>query len=238
MNTKTAITLLTAVAVIFTMPAALEAQVKIPAKSGSTLDDPADANNPSAVPAASRSQFDNKSNVSRSAPEGPSQLKPPAPPLPKPGAVTAVQRVESPKQTIDPKKMQRLADLRRELRITETARQARLALPTDDLFEATTPTKIDDLSESTLKKVAEYLDLSGFKTVTVKPFYLRDEPGDKELSWNRSLSLIEWMDAHTELKTEAFKAGGPDPVVKPTPKKVAKNLGEAEFVGRIELHLQ
>ena len=46
------------------------------------------------------------------------------------------------------------------------------------------------------------------------------------------------MDSHTKLKTEAFKANGPDPVLKSTPKKVAKNLGETEFVGRIELHLE
>ena len=212
--------------------------MKIPAKSGSTLDDPAETSNLAVSPKASRSQFSGQSNVSRYAPAGPKQPKPQAPSLPKPGAVTAVQRVEDPKLNIDSKRSLRLSELRRELGVAETARQARIALPTEDLFEKTAPTEIDDLSEATLKKVAEYLDLSGFETVTVKPFYLRDKPGDKELSWTRSLSLIEWMDSHTKLKTEAFKANGPDPVLKATPKKVAKNLGETEFVGRIELQLE
>lgn len=236
MNPKIAFSLFAALMVTF--PVLVDAQVKIPAKSGSTLDDPAGTNNPAIVPSANRSQFTTQSNVSRTTPTGPSELQPPASPLPKPGAVTALQRVESPKQNINPQRSMRLADLRRELGIKEMARKARIALPTEDLFEKTKPTQIDDLSEATLKKVAEYLDLSGFKTVTVKPFYLRDQAGDKELSWTRSLSLIEWMDSHTELKSEAFQANRPDPVLQATPKKVAKNLGESEFVGRIELHLE
>jgi len=236
MKSKTAFSLLATAAIA--LPASSEAQVKIPAKSGSTLDDPAETSNLAVIQKTSRSQFSGQSNVSRNAPAGPKQPKPQSLSLPTPGAVTAVQRVEDPKLNINPKRSLRLSELRRELGVAETARQARIALPTEDLFEKTAPTEIDDLSEATLKKVAEYLNLSGFETVTVKPFYLRDKPCDKELSWTRSLSLIEWMDSHTKLNTEAFKANGPDPVSKATPKKVAKNLGETEFVGRIELHLE
>lgn len=214
------------------------AQVKIPAKSESSLDNTEADSVSSGVPQPSRSQFQNNSNVSRSAPAGPTGLKQSPAPLPKPGAVTAVQRVESPKQNLNPERMKRLAELRRELRISEIATQAKMSLPADDIFEVTAPTTINDLSEPTLQKVAEYLELVGLKKITVKPFYVSTEEGAKELSWARSLALIEWMTSHSKVPLENFKAAGPEPVVKATPKKYTKNVGETEFVNRIDLLLE
>jgi len=215
-----------------------QAQVKIPAKSESSLDNAETDSVSSGIPQPGRSPFQNNSNVSHTAPAGPTGLKQAPAPLPKPGAVTAVQRVDPPKQNLNPERMKRLAELRRELRISEIATQAKMSLPADDIFEETAPTTINDLSEPTLQKVAEYLELVGLEKITVKPFFVSTEEGAKELSWARSLALIEWMTSHSRVKPENFKAAGPEPVVKATPKKYTKNVGDTEFVNRIDLLLE
>jgi len=60
----------------------------------------------------------------------------------------------------------------------------------------------------------------------------------KELSWARSLSLIEWMSKNSKLGLENFKAAGPQPETQATVKKNSNELADTEFINRIELHLE
>ncbi len=214
------------------------AQVKIPAKSESSLEE---ANTPTGtnLPTTSRNQFDKKSAVNKSMPAGPTKLTPSTVTAPRPGAVTATQRVAPPKQNLDPAKIKRMAELRRELAISEAATMARLALPTEALFERTAPLTIENLSVSTLKKVVEFLELNDKQAVTVQAHFVEGEDTAKDLAWGRSLSLIEWLTSNSEiLDKENFKAATPTPVLKATPRRVTKNLGENDLIGRIEITLE
>lgn len=148
-----------------------------------------------------------------------------------------MQRVEGEVEVIDENKINRLAELRRELRVADAAAQARIGMPTDDLFEESAPTTIDDLAIPTLKKVMEYIELNDKKNVTVNSYYAPDQEGGKELAWARTLSLIEWMAANSSFEVENFKASGPAPVTKPTAKKFTSEVGDVEFVNRTDLVL-
>lgn len=224
------------------------AQVKIPAKSSSTLDETASETGPTTtapVATPSANQFPGKSGISRvTTPSSvPGEAKISRQPTPvadakTTGSVVAMQRVEGKVEVIDKNKIDRLAELRRELRVADAASQARIALPTDDLFESNAPTTLDDLALPTLKKVVEYIQLNDKQKITVNSYYIPDQEGGKELAWSRSLALIEWMAANSTLGLENFKASGPMPVTKPTPKKFAAEVGEVEFVNRTELVLE
>jgi hypothetical protein len=214
------------------------AQVKIPAKSGSSLEESNKETSSTEIAKPAASRFDKRSNVSRSAPEGPKTLTPSNVTPPDPKNLAATKRVPVPKQNLNPAAIARLADLRRELRIAESATQARFALPTEDLFEKTAPTTIDDLSEPTLKKVVEFIALNEKRSVTVKSSYLPDAENGKGRAWTRSLALIEWMTANSSLEPEQFRASTPTPVTVETLRKVAKNVGEGDLVARIEMVLE
>lgn len=222
--------------------------VKIEAKSASSLDDAEGSDSSGStvtVPApATNSSFDGKSSISRvNAPvPSTSQGKVTKRETPvvraQPGQpVGATQRVAPNQEVIDPKKMKRMAELRRELNISDAATKAKLAMPADDLFLPEASTTINKLSEPVLTKVAEYLALSEKKSVTVKGFYVEGE-STKELAWARSLSLIEWMTSHSNLGIENFKASGPLPETMGTPKANSTEAGDLEFINRIELHLE
>jgi len=133
--------------------------------------------------------------------------------------------------------MKRLAELRRELGIATAALSSRAALPADELFADSNPTSIEELSVPSLNKVIEYIELNDKKKITVQGFYDR-EPEAKELAWARSLALIEWMTANSSINLEDIKAAGPAPIVKPTAKVNATEIGKTEYVNRIELLLE
>jgi len=154
------------------------AQVKIEAKSSSSLD--VDGNNGASAPlntppASLNSGFSGKSSVSRVNVPTPNSgtakvttRDTPVVTRTQPGQpIAATQRVESNQPRLDPKKMKRMAELRRELNISDAATKARLAMPADDLFLPEEITKINSISERTLKKIAEYLVLRDKKNVSV-----------------------------------------------------------------------
>lgn len=197
------------------------AQVTIPAKSASSLDPASDA-------ADSTESNDSVLQKPKALAVSPKEKQPTA----------SVERAEGTTTVPNPRKMERLAELRRELRIDEAALKARIALPSDELFESQSPAEIDKLAEPTLAMLVEYLELTDKKRITVKPFYVASEEGARQLAWTRSLALIEWLAAKGEFGLERFHATGPMPVEKPTPKPFSRNPGETEFLGRLELHLE
>lgn len=216
-------------------------QVKIPAQSASSQKSGEVSGGTSASPLRPKSQV--KSTVTKTRPEGPTNFVPQNKPGVKPGMpVTAVQRVPAPTQNLDPARMARLAELRRELKIAEAANETRLNLRANDLFLDDAPTTIDKLIEPTLAKVAEYIRLNDKQNVTVKPYYVDVKDGgaegDKQLAWTRSLVLIEWMTKNGKLGVEHFRASGPAPVAKATAKEFTSVSGDTEFVARIDLHLE
>lgn len=225
------------------------AQVTVPAQSSSTLDDTdsesstTTAPSPPATPSAN--PFPGKSSISRvttpttlPSSGNVSRQSTPIADAETSGSVVAMQKVEGEVEIIDEAKIKRLAELRRELRIADAASQARIGLPTDDLFEESAPTIVDDLAEPTLKKVIEFIELNDKKKVTVNTYYAPDQEGAKELAWARTLQLIEWMAANSSFEVENFKASGPAPVTKPTPKKFTTEVGDVEFVNRTDLVLE
>lgn len=222
------------------------AQVKIPARSASSLEgnNGEAAEQPTAPTATTSSPFSGTSSVSRVSVPTPStdrgnvtvQSLPVTSVAPDPN-VAAVQQVPTPPRDLDPATVKRLADLRRELGISSAALSARLALPADELFRDDAPTTLDELAVPSLKKVIEYIELNDKQNVTVQGFY-DQAPGGKELGWARTLALIEWMAANSTIDVENIKAAGPAPVVKATPKPNATEIGDTEFVNRIELMLE
>ncbi len=222
------------------------AQVKIPSQSASSLDGEEGASGSAvSTPAPSTtSPFSGNSSVSRVKVPTPSGgggnvtvQTIPVPTTAPTTSVAAIQQVPLPKRELDPATEKRLADLRRELGIANAALSSRLALPADELFLDDAPTTLDELAIPSLNKVIEYIQLNDKKKITVQSFYNRD-PGAKELGWTRTLALIEWMTTGSALNIEDIKAAGPAPVVRPTPKPNATEIGETEYVNRIELLLE
>lgn len=151
--------------------------------------------------------------------------------------VAAVQTLPVASQELDPAKKERLGELRRELRVADSAAWARIGLPADEVFEEDAVTTVDDLAEPTLKKIVEYIHLNDKKNITVKSFYVKEQENAKTIAWSRSLALIEWLAENSNLGEESFQASNPLPVTKPTPKENATSAGEVEFLNRIELKL-
>lgn len=222
------------------------AQVKIPSQSASSLEGEGGATGTTTTaPAASpTSPFSGNSSVSR--------VKVPTPTggtgnvtvqtLPVPTTapstnVSAVQQVPLPRRDLDPATEKRLAELRRELGIANAALSSRLALPADQLFRDDAPTTLDELAIPSLNKVMEYIQLNDKKEITVQSFYNRAE-GAKELGWARTLALVEWMTSGGAISIDDVKAAGPAPVLKPTPKPNSTEIGDTEYVNRIELLLE
>lgn len=235
-------------AVVFATSAPAQKSVTIPAKSASTLEKspdtgPAPAAAAPVVPLTS--PFSGKSNVSRVSVPAPqpgggsitTQATPVADPVMK-GTATAIERVESPKAPLDVTTIKRLSELRRELNIAESAVRARISLPANELFEAQSSTTIDPLAVPALNKIAEFLERTLKKEVTVKPFYIPGEEGAKEQAWSRSLALLEWLKENSSLSPDHLTASSPEPLDKPAPKANATSIGETEYVSRIELNIE
>lgn len=229
-------------------PAFSQRSVIIPAQSSSTIEESAGAD-PVPPPAApvvplgssltTKSQF-SQIPVPTSIPGKGSvevQTTPLADPAPDTDVV-AVQRVEPTKPPLDVATAKRLAELRRELRIAESAAQARISLPADDLFVATEEEVIDPLAVPALKELVEYLERTLKKDVTIKSLHVPGEEGAKEKAWRRVLVLMDWLRENSSLDPDRFRAAAPRPLDKPAPKANATSIGETEFVARIELHLQ
>jgi len=149
-----------------------------------------------------------------------------------------VQRVEVPRAPLDVATMKRLAELAKELRAAESATRARVNLPAADLFIEGSDSEIHPLAEPTLATLVEYLERTLKKNVTVKALYVPGVAGAREQAWDRVLSLIEWLAANSSLDPDRLKASLPQSLDKPSPKVNAMNIGETEYVSRIEVHLE
>lgn len=239
--------LLAAASAAFLATPALAQRVVIPARSGGTLQE-GTAVTPAAPPAPVSplgSAFSDKTGFAKvpvptTAPgQGTvaTQSIPMADPAVDPN-VTAVQRVEVTPPPLDVATIKRLAQLRRELSVAESAAKARINLPADEIFAETRPAMIHPLAVPLLVDVVEYLERTLKKDVTVRAFYDPTDPAGKEIAWKRVLSLIDWLKDHSALDPDLLRASGPVPLDKAVPKAFALNIGETEFVNRLELHLE
>ena len=149
-----------------------------------------------------------------------------------------MQRVEPVKTQQDVATIKRLTVLRKELNVTESASKARISLPADQLFVENSAADLDELSKPTLLKMTEYMELTLKKEVTVKAYFIPDDPKGEEQSWSRSLSLVKWITANSTIDPEKLKVLAPEPLSKKTPKEYSTTPGDSEFVARIELNLE
>jgi hypothetical protein len=226
-------------------PGIAQQSVTIPAQSSSTLDTPEEAKskNSASVPVPARTSPFSGNSVS-------SRVMVPAT-TPGAGNISSVsQRVadpstrnsapvpELPSTAPDVATIKRLAELRRELRVSESATMARISLPTDDVFSENTEATIDPLAITSLGKVVEFMERNDKKNVTIKALYIPEVEGAKELAWARSLGLIEWLKANSALEPDRIKAATPEPLAKAVAKVNATEAGDTEFVSRIELNLE
>lgn len=221
--------------------------VVIPAQSASSLDEPATVTvtAPAAPVVPLTSSIREKSNVSQMSVPTPAPGKaevttssePIASPAPETNVV-AIQRVEVTPPPLDVATIKRLAELRDELGVAESAVKARINLPADDLFISGKEPKIEPLAEPALESVVEYLERTLKKNVTVKSLYDPLEEGGKEKAWSRTLALIDWLKANSSLEPDRLKATSPEVLTKASPKAYSLNIGEVEYVNRIELHLE
>lgn len=219
--------------------------VKIPAKSGNSLEEGSGETETQPPVQPLSPGFSGNSSISRvqvpTNPVRPANIEKRETPAKGPGIpseVTAMQKVPELQRTLDPAVMKRLGELRRELIVQDSATKARISLPSAELFMDDALTTLDDLSVPTLEKVLEYIELNDKRNVTVQGIYVMDETDSKSLAWTRSLALIEWMTTNSKLPIENFKAIGPTPVTKATAKKNSSEVGDTEFVGRIDILLE
>lgn len=229
-------------------PAFAQRGVTIPARSGSTTDENGSGNTaaPPVIPVAPlNSSFSGNSSVSRatvpSSSPGQGNIESSATQVSGPTLntnVTAVQRVDVPPPPLDVATIKRLAELRKELRIAESATKARINLPSDDLFPSNDNTRIDPLAEPVLAGVVEYLERTLKKNVTIKVLYIPGDEAAKEAAWSRALVLIDWLKENSSLDPNLLKASAPEELTKATPRSNANSIGETEFVSRMELHLE
>ncbi len=235
------------IAIVLGYAGASEAQVKIPANSAKSLDN-APETTTSAPPAVSQPAFNSSSNVSRvQQPTTPiaaqkatitSSTQPVKDQKLDGSKVIAIQRVEAKTPPQSVATIKRLAEMRRELNIVESASRARIALPADDLFEESDPVEIDKFSEPVLKQISEYLLLTDKKKITVTSFYAPDQDNGKALAWGRSLSLIEWLEDKGGLPSDTINSARPAPVAAKTKKEFPNTPGEMEYQNRIVLDLE
>jgi hypothetical protein len=222
--------------------------VIIPAQSSSSLDESTSvvtAPTPNAPVAPLGSQIRDKSNVSQvtvpTSTPGKGNVSSVSERVATPATdtnVVAIQRVEVTPPPLDVATIKRLAELRDELGVAESAAKARINLPANDLFVAGKETKIEPLAEPALASVVEYLERTLKKNITVRSFFDPLEEGGKERAWARTLALIDWLKANSTLEPDHLKATSPEVLTKATPKAFSLNIGEVEFVNRIELHLE
>lgn len=230
---------------IFVIPGVAQQSVTIPAQSSSTLDTPEEAktkNTPSVPVPALSSPFSGNSINSRvtvpATTPGAGNISSVSQRVADPSLRPSAPLMELPSTAPDVATIKRLSELRRELRVSESATMARITLPTDDVFSENTEATIDPLAINTLGKVVEFMERNDKKNVTVKALYIPEVEGTKELAWARSLGLIEWIKANSSLDPDRIKAATPEPLAKAVAKVNATESGDTEFVSRIELNLE
>lgn len=222
--------------------------VTIPARSASTLDNEtvvSEAPDVIAPVAPLSSPFDGKSSVSRvsvptSLPGG-GQVATQNTRVSDPvmtGTATVVERSEPPAPPLDVTTIKRLSELRRELRISESAIRARINLPADELFVPGSNGEVDPLAVPALGKIVEYLERTLKKKITVNALYIPGEAGAKEQAWARSLALIDWLGENSSLDPANLTAGAPRALEREVQKANATSPGELEYVSRIELNIE
>jgi len=222
-------------------PAPLAAQVTIPAQSASSRDG---TEEPESVPTPLPNTG---ATMQRNSPVGRIPPPPPAdtPTAPVPAAprnpgdpVAAMQRVPEVVQNIDVARMERLSELRRELRIADSAHLAKIALRIDDFFLRSKPEQIDELVVPTLRQILEFIELNPKQVVTLRSFHSPTEEDGEELARKRSDALLAWFRENTTLDAEHFRSQAPEPLRKPSPKAFAATRNDTEYVSRIEFWLE
>ena len=222
--------------------------VTIPAQSSSSVEESATESpesRPSPPVAPLSSPFNGSSSVSRVAVPtqsvGVGEVSSQATRVPDEtptGTVTAMERVEIVPPPLDVATIKRLAELQRELNVAESATKARVTLPANEIFAENSATVIDHLSKPVLLKVVEYLSLTLKKEVTIKGYFAPYSEGGEAEAWARSLALLKWIAANSELEGDNLKVVAPEILRKETAKQFATGIGDTEFVPVIVINLE
>ncbi|MEX2578121.1 MAG: hypothetical protein WD342_03605 [Verrucomicrobiales bacterium] len=149
--------------------------------------------------------------------------------------VTAVAEVPPATAEVDVEKVRRRTELERELGILDSGVNALISLATDGVFEEDSET-IDSLATDTLSKIAEYIRLAEEDDVTITYHYVPDDIS-KDLAWERSLQIAQWLTARGQLAEEDFRLEEPEVVVEETPTTTPSDPIDTVMEGRIEIFL-
>src|SRR5690606_39108991 len=99
------------------------------------------------------------------------------------GTAAVIERSEPPAPPLDVTTIKRLSELRRELRISESAVRASINLPADEIFLPESASSVDPLAVPALGRIVEFLERTLKKKVTVRALFIPGEAGAKEVAW-------------------------------------------------------
>lgn len=126
---------------------------------------------------------------------------------PQPGERLTPTAITATRNGMEVVKIQRRAELTKELNVLENAVGARLVIRTKNMFGPENE-QIDPAAYSLLNKVAEYLKLSPLTKVDLA--YVQDyERISKEKAWERTVTLTSWLKTYGSVNTKEFAVKQP-----------------------------
>ena len=131
------------------------------------------------------------------------------------GVAAAPLAPPAPKQ-ITAEQSKRIAEIKRELEIAESATSARATFRAGDLFSEKSPV-IEDTAKPTLKMLAEFMEMSPKDAASVSYRYVVTEESESDARL-RAFALVEYLSKFAGATTTEFTILDPKPVTAATPK--------------------
>ncbi len=141
----------------------------------------------------------------------------------------------APKQ-ISAEQSKRIAEIKRELEIAESATAARAIFKAEEVFSEKTPV-IDDAAKPTLKLLAEFMELSPKNTATVTYKYVATQESESSAR-QRAFAVVDHLSTMAGATTTEFSILDPKPVVVENPKETPSGEFVTEAEALIEITLK
>ncbi|MDF1741226.1 MAG: hypothetical protein P1U86_18840 [Verrucomicrobiales bacterium] len=164
----------------------------------------------------------------------------PVKPVTPAGSVTADVKIAqtapiAPKQ-ISAEHSKRIAEIKRELEIAESATAARAILKAEEVFSEKTPV-VDEAAKPTLKMLAEFMELSPKDTATVTYKYVATEESESSAR-QRAFAVVDYLSTMAGATTTEFTILDPKPVTVENPKATPSGQFVTEAEALIEITLK
>ncbi len=121
----------------------------------------------------------------------------------------------SPKQ-VSPETSKRIAEIKRELKIAESATAARAIFKADEVFSENSPV-IEDTAKPTLKMLAEFMELSPKDAASVSYRYIATKESESDARL-RAFALVDYLSKFAGATSTEFTILDPKPVAAENPK--------------------